>query len=318
MKFILTIVCIFLSGLAMAQSHNTYLNKDSLCCVSNTATANARALYFAVPSKDVKGKVDSLKEVKKDTVDIWIPTVVPGLNVSQIAFSNWTQGGANSLSWIATVNLGLDYKGKKWIFQNHANATYGRTKLGSENSITTDNQLFIEDVLTYNAGWSTNPFLSNSILTDITTGYSYSSTPPIAIADFFDPGYVTQSIGFGYSKVKGITTRFGIAVQEVFATKYCQFTGNQKAATTVQPGVESDTKGKLQITNNTFLTSRLTLFSRFDSLSVWDVRWNNVIVGKINSIINVNFDYQLVYQKAQSLTTQMKEGLQLGLTYKIF
>ncbi|HQT91026.1 MAG TPA: DUF3078 domain-containing protein [Candidatus Kryptobacter bacterium] len=69
--------------------------------------------------------------VKKDTINIWVPTMVTGLNVSQIAFSNWTQGGSNALAWSVTANVGYDYKGATWGLQNHLKAAYGRTKLGS-------------------------------------------------------------------------------------------------------------------------------------------------------------------------------------------
>ncbi len=297
-SMLLVIVTILLSGNAFA---------------SVTAKADSVKMAKAVKADSVK----KVKVVKKKSEPSWVPKLTTGLNVSQIAFSNWTQGGANSLSWTGTVNAGYDYKGKTWIFQNLVKAAYGRTKLDNQNSITTDNQLLIENVLTYNVGWSTNPFISNTILTDITTGYSYSSNPPVPIADFFDPGYVTQSLGFGYSKVKGVSTRLGIALQEIFARNYRQYTDNGRAATTVQPGVESVTHGTLKIAQNIVITTGLTLFSRFDSLGVWDVRWDNDIVAKVNSFVNVDLNYQLVYQKEQSLTTQMKEGLQLGLTYEI-
>ncbi len=40
--------------------------------------------------------------LRSDTVNVWIPTMVTALNLSQIAFNNWTQGGSNSLSWTVT------------------------------------------------------------------------------------------------------------------------------------------------------------------------------------------------------------------------
>ena len=43
-------------------------------------------------------------------------------------------------------------------------------------------------------------FFSNAIRTQLAAGYDYSSTPAKQIADFFDPGYVTQSFGFNYDK----------------------------------------------------------------------------------------------------------------------
>ena len=46
-------------------------------------------------------------------------------------------------------------------------------------------------------------------------------------------------------------------------------------------------------------------------------RWDNAIEARVNSFINVHFNYQLVYQRDQSLATQTKEGLQLALMYTV-
>lgn len=260
---------------------------------------------------------------KKDSNEVWIPTMVTGFNVSQIAFSNWTQGGSNALTWTATANIGMDYNTDGWTLRNHARAAYGRTRLGGQGYITNDNELFLENVLLYNFGWAIDPFFSNTVVTTLTRGYNYGAGMPVLIADFFDPGYVTQSLGFSYSKLSFFNTRLGLATQEVFANKYRQYTDNPNTTDRVEAfkletGLESVSQAKLQVADNILLRTGLRLFTRFESLDVWDVRWDNVIAAKVNSFVNVNFNYQLVYQKDQSLNTQMKEGLQLGLTYAIF
>lgn len=260
---------------------------------------------------------------KNDTMNVWIPTMVTALNVSQIAFSNWTQGGSNALAWTATANIGYNYRSLTWGLQNHLRASYGRNKIGSQSSIVTDNSFLLDNVLTYSLGWATNPFFSNTIITTIAEGYSYASSVPIPIANFFDPGYVTQSLGFGYSKTDNFSTRLGLAVQEVFTNRYRQYTDNPGTTNKVESfkfetGLESVTRGQLQIADNLLLTTGLRLFTRFKDLSVWDVRWENLVVAKVNSFINVNLVYDVVYQKDQSLTTQMKEGLQVGVTYTLF
>ena len=258
-----------------------------------------------------------------DSINVWTPTLATGLNISQIAFSNWTQGGTDALAWTATVDGSYDYKGKIWKLQNHLRASYGRSQLGGAAAITTDNNLLIENVLTYNLGWATNPFVSNTIITTLAEGYSYATSVPVPIANFFDPGYVTQSIGFAYSNSNNFTTRLGVATQEIFANKFRQYTDNPNTpnkleAFKLETGFESVSRAKLHVANNMLLTTGLRLFTRFSNLTVWDVRWDNLIVAKVNSIINVNFTYELVYQKDQSPRTQMKEGLQLGVTYSIF
>ncbi len=274
---------------------------------------------FKVRYPNEISKADTLK---KDSSKVWIPSMVTGVSISQIAFSNWTQGGLNALTWTATANIGLDYKNDGWILRNNSRLAYGRTKLGGQGTITNDNEFFLENVLSYNVGWATDPFFSNTVITTLTRGYDYKSDPPVLIADFFDPGYVTQSIGFSYRKLKFFTTRLGLATQEVFANKYRQYTDNPNTPNKVEAfklesGLESVSQAKVQIAENMLLTTGLRLFTRFEHLRVWDVRWNNVIAAKVNSFINVNFNFLLVYQRDQSLTTQMKEGLQVGVVYTI-
>ncbi len=261
-------------------------------------------------------------KLKNDSSRVWIPTMVTGLNISQIAFSNWTQRGSNAFTWTVTGNVGLDYKSDGWLLRNRAKAAYGRTKLGGQGYITNDNELFLENVLSYSAGWATDPFFSNTVIMTLTKGYNYNPGTPILIADFFDPGYVTQSLGFSYGKLKFVATRLGLATQEVFANKHREYTDNPKTpdkveAFKLETGFESVSQTKVHVADNILLTSGVRLFTRFENLTVWDVRWDNVIAAKVNSFINVNFNYQLVYQQDQSTTTQMKEGLQLGVVYTV-
>ena len=252
--------------------------------------------------------------LRSDTVNVWVPTMVTALNLSQLAFNNWTQGGSNSLSWTVTGNVGYDYKGEEWGLNNHLKLAYGKTKLGNQGAITTDNEFSLDNVLLFKAGWAVKPFFSNEIITTLTAGYNNKDS---LIADFFDPGYVTQSIGFSYDKLEAFTTRLGLAAQEIFTNKYRQYT-EDSTAFQLKTGLESVSHVKLQIADNMLYTSGLRLFTTFNHLDIWDVRWDNTIAAKVNSFIVVNFNFQLVYQKQQSLRTQIMEGLQLGVTYNIF
>ncbi len=263
------------------------------------------------------------KNNTKDTLKVtgWYPKAVAGINVSQLALSNWTQGGDNSLTWAVTFNGGIKYFSPKWEVKNHLKAAFGRSRLGGQDFRTNENELFLENILSRHYGWAVDPFISNSIRTSITTGFNYKKDPPEKIADFFDPGYVTQSLGFTYDKLAEFKTRLGLAVQEVFTNKYRQYsndsTTSKQEAFKLDTGVESVTSGHFEIAENMKLKSSLRLFTRFESLNVWDVRWDNTLIAKVNSFLHVNLSYLVVYQKDQSPDTQMKEALQLGFVYNI-
>lgn len=260
---------------------------------------------------------------QQDTVMLykWIPKAVAGLNISQLALSNWSQGGDNSLTWTLVGTGGIKYTTEDWGFTNDLKIAYGRTKLGSEDFKTNDNELYLESVLSRNVGWDISPYFSNTLRTALTAGYDYGVTPKEEIANFFDPGYLTQSLGFTYNKVTGFETRLGFAVQEVITNKFTQYSDDADTPeiekVKVETGLESVTTAEYTVMENVLLKTKLRLFSRFNSMDVWDVRWDNTIAAKVNDYLNVNLTFLLVYEEAQISRTQIKEGLQLGLVYSI-
>jgi hypothetical protein len=83
-------------------------------------------------------------------------------------------------------------------------------------------------------------------------------------------------------------------------------------------GFESVTTSEVTLAQNLVLKSNLRLFSRFKELSVWDVRWDNALIARINDFMNVNLSFLFVYQKDQSKQGQIKQTLQLGIVYTLF
>lgn len=251
----------------------------------------------------------------------WKPGAVVGLNISQVALSNWTQGGENSISWSLLGTGSLDYISTDWNFKNNMKINFGKTKLGSADFRTSENEFFFQTVLSKNIGWVVDPFISNTVRTALTAGYDYKAVPVVKIADFWDPGYLTQSLGFTYNKSEVITTRMGLAFQETFTNKFQNYSadknGNLKKFR-FDTGIESVTETKFNLYTNMLFKSSLRLFSRFESLDVWDVRWDNAIVSKINDLFNVSISWLVVYEKNQSPKTQLKEGIQLGLTHILY
>lgn len=253
----------------------------------------------------------------------WFPKGIAGLNLSQIALSNWSQGGDNSLTWTITGDFGLKYKNESITFDNTLKTAYGRTKLGDQEFRTNDNDFYLVNLVSKNIDdWAVKPYFSNSIRTALTKGYDYKTTPKTEIADFFDPGYINQSIGFIYDRYKYFTTRLGLGAQEIFTnvnTKYTDDPATPEIETfKFDMGLESVTNSEINVAQNLLLKSSLRLFSRFKRLSVWDVRWDNSLIAKVNDFINVNVTFLFVYQEDQSKQGQIKQTLQLGIVYTLF
>ena len=260
---------------------------------------------------------------QQDTINFykWVPKAVAGLNLSQISLSNWTQGGEDAISWTLMGNGSLSYRGNMLHFKNDLKLAYGRTKLGSADFRTTDNELYLESVISRNIGWAVDPYFSNTIRTALAAGFNYDADPDTQIAGFFDPGYLTQSLGFTYNKTTGFSSRLGFAVQEVITNKFIFYSDDTSTADVekikVETGIESVTTAEYTIMENVLLKSKLRLFSRFESFDIWDVRWDNTIAAQVNEYINVSFVFLLVYEEAQIKKRQIKEALQLGITYNL-
>jgi hypothetical protein len=252
----------------------------------------------------------------------WIPIGVAGINLNQVSLSNWTQGGENAVSFTLLGNFGLDYFSDPWQFKNNLKLAYGRTKLGSDDFRTNDNELYLETILSRAIGLAVDPYVSNTIRSVIGNGYKYDDST-FQTAAFFDPGYITQSIGFTYNKLKNFSTRLGVGFQETITDKFRYYSDDPETQDEIESfkfdtGIESVTEIEQAVMENMFIKSSLRLFSRFNSMDVWDVRWDNTLTAKVNNYVNVNFNFLLIHEISQTRKTQLKEALQLGLTYNLF
>jgi hypothetical protein len=261
-------------------------------------------------------------EEKKDT--LWTPNGIIGLNLSQVAFENWSQGGENSIAFNLFTLLGLDYIGDPWKWKNTLKVTYGRTKVGDQEYRTNDNEIFFESLLIHHVNWEVSPYVGLTARTAVTKGFDYSVDPAMQIVDFLDPAYLTQGLGFIYDKIDNFSFRLGIGFKQTFASDYSLLYTDDPATTNevedfkFESGIESVTTYQVKFLENMEYFTYLRLFGRFEDISVWDVRWDNILVAKINDYFNVNFNLLLIYDVDETLKTQIKEALQLGVSFNLF
>lgn len=259
--------------------------------------------------------------VKKDT--LWTPKGVVGINLSQVAFSNWQQGGQNSLSFTFFSLFGLDYIGDPWKWRNSLKFAYGRTKFGDEEYRTNDNEIFFESTLIYHIGWAVSPYAGITARTAVSKGYNYDSIPSFQIVDFMDPFYLTEAIGLVYDQIPSFSTRLGVGMKQTFTDKFTSYSDDVETLSEIEKfknetGIESVTEYKWDFFDNMSYYTYLRLFGTFDDLSVWDVRWDNIISAKVNEYVSVTFNVLLLYDEDESIQRQLKEALQLGISYTLF
>lgn len=283
---------------------------------------------LALPFQIILSQTDTTKfhrKFQRDTTGYkkgWTTLGTIGAGVNQVSLSNWTRGGENLFSVTGNSDFNVYYFSNPWLLKNNLSFAIGSTKAGSGNFQTNDNAALLENVLIYKIWKTIDPYLSNEIRTGILDGYDYSLNPIVQTSAFFDPGYITQSIGFIYDRPM-ISSRLGIAFQETFANQFRQYTDDINTTGVsegfkFQTGIESVTNANFTVAQNLYFNTRLRLFSAFNQLDVWDVGWDNTLTAVINNFMNVSLDALLVYEKSQSPKTQFKEGLQLGISYSVF
>jgi hypothetical protein len=264
---------------------------------------------------------------KEEMADGWNNSLEAGFNLTQVSLHDWTQGGENSIAWTVLTSGSFIYKQPDWVWKNTLKLAYGQTKLGDAEYEKTDDEIFWESMYSRNIGWKIDPYVANQLRTQFAPGYKMREDENTGVVErvqtsgFWDPGYLIQSAGFTYAEGEQFFTRLGVAFKETFSSAY-GFADDAETLDEIetfnfQTGVESATGVKVTIMENVLYTSQLNMFSAFDQLDIWDVRWDNSLTAKVNAYINVSLNVLVVHDISQTRRTQVKQALALGIRYSL-
>ncbi len=262
------------------------------------------------------------QDTTKAPVYGWQHSIVSALNLTQVAFTDWAAGGENALAW----KLSLDGKSvqdmEKTNWANSYKFAFGQTRVGDQGIRKTDDEISLETVLTYKLETHVNPYAAATFKSQFAKGYKYpDASSKIAVSKFFDPAYLTQSLGVGYQPQKEIKTRLGVGLREVLTSEFTAYADDPKTAeiekSRVEGGLESVTDVEWKLEGNLLFTSKLELFAPFDRFDEVVVRSDNTFAAQVNKYISVNLNIQLLNDKVISPRTQIKEALSIGLTYTL-
>ncbi len=251
----------------------------------------------------------------------WKNELSIGIGLGQVSYSNWTRGGEEQLSWTFNLLGSSIYEGKVFKWTNALKINYGQNKTGNSINKVTQNDLLFNSMLSYKSGWVFDYFAGLNLITQIAPGYNYDLAGNPQVNTFFDPADITESAGLVYSKGDNFKTQLGVALHQVVANTYYAKTDDPTTTDIekfiFETGIESITTFRWDFMQNAFWETYLRFFSAFDRLDTWDVRWDNTITGKVNSLINVNLTWTVIYDVRETLKTQVKEALQVGISYRL-
>lgn len=264
--------------------------------------------------------------------DGWRSNLVASLSGNQTAFSNWQEGGVNALSATGSVDGSFDRVVGALLTTQALRLAYGVLRQD------TLDLRKAQDVIRYAATAelsSDNPLrpaLSASFRTQFAPGYDYSPGvdqypsltvipgQEVKVSDAFSPLVMSQSAGVAYRPSGGFVGRLGLGVKEtvVAIERLRPVYGNAlDESLRVEAGVDAEARFEREIAENVTLRSTLAAFQAFGQIGneAPDILFENVLLLKVNDVLNVTIDAAALYDADVSADVQLRETISLGLSF---
>lgn len=242
-------------------------------------------------------------------------------NLSQNYYDNWVKGGSNSMAWELHFDELAVLDMAKYTWENKGKAAYGRTQLGDLNSRKSVDELNLKSTYTYKLGAWVNPFAGAELQTQFAAGYNYPNTDSarVRVSGPFDPTFLYQTLGAGFTAVKDLNLRLGATLKETFSDASYGVADDKETAEIetfkFEPGASFYGSYKIEVWDNIQLATALDVFVNFKGVDEIDGKWENVVTAKVNDFVNVNFTYDMLYDFDLSDSYQSKEGLSVGISF---
>lgn len=275
---------------------------------------------FTIDNRDRNMENSIMKDT--DTLRGWGYSWVGGINGSQAAYSNWSQGGVNTISMNGSTVFNLMFRKKRFAYALLTNFKYGKARLDGDETRKTDDKIAIGHKIRYlfpNENF--NAFSSINFNSQFDRGFNYGGDEPEVISRFFAPAYFTQIAGLGYTVDNFMSAEAGLAMKQTvvrdtdLSERYGLDAGENFR---FEPGYSILLNFKSKIVNNVTLVSYVETFTNLqENVRSTDVNFSNELVGEINDYIDTTFQFVLIYDDDYSTEVQMKQVLSVGVKVNI-
>jgi hypothetical protein len=270
----------------------------------------------------IPGNAQDITIAIPDTLKGWANEWVGSLNGSQAAYSNWSQGGVNTISGTASTLYQAKFKKDKFGYGFGLNLKYGKSKINADEVRKTDDLILVKNKFTYNfdhSAWSGIGSLTFN--TQFDKGYDYEVDPAVLQSQFMAPGYFKELLGVSYQPVDYFSAEGGLGMKQtiVSETDLSTLYGLEEGENfRFEAGVSLNTGIELEVLPNFIYTGNAELFYNPENdMSYTDVVFSNELVGKINNLINTSLQFVLQYDKDYSTEVQIKQVLSLGVSFRL-
>lgn len=255
---------------------------------------------------------------------LWKNELKGGLSLTQSQYSNWSEGGINTIAAAANLNGKFEFKGEQSSRSHTLKLAFGQVKQDTLDFRKASDVIYYMFQAAWNVGSAFKPTLLVDARSQFAPAYNYKKPSEPMISDFLAPGYFTQTAGVSYEPNSWFKTLVGVSakqtvvrVEELRESFGVSFDETYR----MEAGLNSITQVDRNIAENVNWKSQLGIFvslmSPEDVLKGWgpDVRWDNVIAMKVNSFLNVNLEFSTLYDTDITKQLQVREVLSLGFVY---
>lgn len=253
----------------------------------------------------------------------WNADAVAAVKFTRMQYSNWAGDGSSSYTWLVTYDADIQGKWKIANWRNLIDLDLGRTWTEGLGERKSADKIFWESMLDFNMTEVLKPYIGFRYETQFLPGYDYSSDEGgVQVSCFMDPAYLTQVAGLAYIPNEYFSQRLGFANRITVSHGYGYADDDPDDDEFVEvkdePGLESITEFKYGLSDIVSFKSRLWAFVNFEGVDEIDGKWENLLTVGISPLIELQVGFDMVYDKDLDESTQYKNMILFGITWRWF
>lgn len=252
----------------------------------------------------------------------WTADVVASIKYTRMQYSNWVDGGTSTSNWLIKYDADIQGKWKVANWRNLINLAWGESWTDGLGTRKSEDKIFWESTLDFNATEMFKPYLGARYETQFTKTYTYVDNEiDHAISCFMDPAYLTQFAGIAFIPNDMFSQRLAFANRMTISHGYGYADdGSTEEFETFkdEPGLESITEFKYAFNDIASFKTRLWAFVNFKGLEQIDGKWENLLSVRILPLIELDVGFDMAYDLDQSENAQYKNSVLFGVTWRWF
>ncbi|HBI41000.1 MAG TPA: hypothetical protein DDY16_08645 [Tenacibaculum sp.] len=268
------------------------------------------AITILLTAMTVKGQ-----EATEEKKEGWKKSGVVTFLFNQSAFNNWLAGGTDNISGTLGLNYDFNYAKGDWTWDNKIIASYGLTKLDSEQTQKTDDRLEFNSVVGKKAteNWYYSAFFN------FKTQMSSTDVDGEQLSHFFSPAYFQFGPGMLWKKSDNLKVNIAPATSKlvVLSSDLAPAFGvDLGESTRYEIGASINGYYKFNIMENVSVENILNLYSNYiEEAKNIDIDYTMNIIMKINKYLSANLALQAIYDDNAFDGFQTREVFGLGVNY---